>query len=51
MVLMDQALFMWVSIVIIFAMGSLAHFLYEIAHHNKVIGLFTAVTPVTPQTS
>lgn len=47
MVLMDQALFMWVSIVVIFAMGSLAHFLYEIAHHNKVIGLFTAVNEST----
>lgn len=38
---------MWISVVVIFTLGSLAHFLYEIAHHNKIIGLFTAVNEST----
>ena len=44
---MDQALFMWLSVVIISAVGTLAHFLYNMAHRNKIIGLFTAVNEST----
>lgn len=40
---MDQTLFMWISIIVISVLGTLAHFLYEISHHNKITGLFTAV--------
>jgi len=44
---MNQALFMWISIIVISAIGTLAHFLYEISHHNKIIGLFAAVNEST----
>lgn len=44
---MDQTLFLWLSIVIIFILGSLAHFLYDISHENKILGLFTAVNEST----
>lgn len=44
---MDQTLFMWISIVVISVLGTLAHFLYEISHHNKITGLFTAVNEST----
>ena len=37
----------WVGIVIISLFGTLAHFLYDISNHNKVIGLFTAVNEST----
>ena len=37
----------WVGIVVISLFGTLAHFLYEICGHNKVIGLFTAVNEST----
>ena len=44
---MDQTLFLWLSIVIIFVLGSLSHFLYDISHENKILGLFTAVNEST----
>lgn len=44
---MDQTLFMWISIIVISVLGTLAHFLYEISHHNKITGLFTAVNEST----
>jgi len=38
---------MWNSIIIISIVGTLAHFLYDISNHNKIIGLFTAVNEST----
>jgi len=37
----------WVGIVIISLFGTLAHFLYDISKHNKILGLFTAVNEST----
>lgn len=31
----------------IFALGTLAHFLYDLSHQNKILGLFTAVNEST----
>lgn len=36
-----------VSTIVISVVGTLAHFLYEITKHNKIIGLFTAVNEST----
>lgn len=44
---MNQTLFTWLSIIIIFALGTLAHFLYDLSHENKILGLFTAVNEST----
>ena len=44
---MDNTLFLWLSVVIIFALGTLAHFLYDLSHENKILGLFTAVNEST----
>lgn len=44
---MDQTLFLWLSVVIIFTLGTLAHFLYDLSHENKILGLFTAVNEST----
>lgn len=44
---MDQTLFTILSIIIIFTLGSLAHFLYDLSHENKILGLFTAVNEST----
>ena len=42
---------MWIhtiiAIVVISLVGTLAHFLYDISKHNKIIGLFTAVNEST----
>ena len=40
-------LFVLISTVVISLVGTLAHFLYDIAHHNKVMGLFAAVNEST----
>lgn len=44
---MDQTLFTWISIIVIFALGTIAHFLYDLSHENKILGLFTAVNEST----
>lgn len=44
---MDKTLFLWLSIIIIFILGVLAHFLYDLSHENKILGLFTAVNEST----
>ena len=44
---MDMPLLLCTSIVIIFTFGSLAHFLYDLSHENKILGLFTAVNEST----
>jgi hypothetical protein len=38
---------MWYSIIFIFLLGSLLHFLYEISGHNKIVALFAAVNEST----
>ena len=40
-------LLLCISIVVIFALGTLAHFLYDLSHENKILGLFTAVNEST----
>lgn len=44
---MDQTLFLWISVVVITVLGTLAHFLYDLSHENKILGLFTAVNEST----
>ena len=44
---MDQTLFLWISIIVITVLGVLAHFLYDLSHENKILGLFTAVNEST----
>jgi hypothetical protein len=44
---MDQILFTWISIIVIFSIGCLAHFLYDIMKGPKALGLFTAINEST----
>ena len=44
---MDQILFTWISIVVIFSIGVLAHFLYDILKGPKALGPFTAINEST----
>lgn len=44
---MDTTFNLWLSIIVIFAFGTLAHFLYDIAHQPRILGLFTAVNEST----
>ena len=44
---MDQTLFIWTSVIIIFSVGCLAHFLYDIMKGPKPLGLFTAINEST----
>ena len=44
---MDQVLFTWISIVVIFSIGCLAHFLYDILRGPKALGIFTAINEST----
>ena len=44
---MDQILFTWISVIIIFILGTLAHFLYDWLHAGKALGIFTAVNEST----
>ena len=44
---MDHILFASISVIVIFMLGSLAHFLYDLSHENKILGLFTAVNEST----
>ena len=38
---------MWISILVISIIGTLAHFLYDWSNHNKIVGLFAAVNEST----
>ena len=38
---------MWISIIVISLLGTLAHFMYEISGHNKFMALFAAVNEST----
>ncbi len=44
---MDQILFTWISIIVIFGLGTLAHFLYDLLKGPKALGIFTAVNEST----
>ena len=44
---MDNILIFWLSVIIISVLGTLAHFFYDWAHHNRVVGLFSAVNEST----
>ncbi|MBR3169397.1 hypothetical protein IKF23_03065 [Candidatus Saccharibacteria bacterium] len=44
---MDQILFTWISVVVIFSIGCLAHFLYDIMKGPKALGLFAAINEST----
>ena len=44
---MDHVFNFWLSVIAISIIGALAHFVYEWAHHNRTIGLFTAVNEST----
>ena len=44
---MDYTLIMWISIIAISAMGTLAHFLYDLTGEHRAIGLFAAVNEST----
>ena len=45
--IMDQTFNLWLGIIVISAVGTIAHFLYEWTHQNKILGLFTAVNEST----
>lgn len=44
---MDHVFNFWLSVIAISIIGTLAHFVYEWTHHNRTIGLFTAVNEST----
>ena len=44
---MDNTFNLWLGFLVISTIGTLAHFLYEWSHHNKIIGLFAAVNEST----
>lgn len=44
---MDNVLIFWLSVIIISCLGTLAHFFYDWTHHNRIIGLFSAVNEST----
>lgn len=44
---MDQILFTWISIVVIFSIGCLSHFLYDILKAPKALGIFAAINEST----
>lgn len=44
---MDNTFNLWLGFIVISVVGTLAHFVYEWSHHNKIIGLFTAVNEST----
>ena len=44
---MNNTFTFWLGFIIISVVGTLAHFVYEWSHHNKIIGLFAAVNEST----
>ena len=44
---MDNTFNFWLGVIVISVVGTLAHFLYDWSHHNKILGLFTAVNEST----
>ena len=44
---MDNTFNFWLGVIVISAVGTIAHFLYDWSHHNRIIGLFAAVNEST----
>ena len=44
---MDNTFNFWLGFIVISAVGTIAHFLYDWSHHNRIIGLFAAVNEST----
>ena len=44
---MDNTFNFWLGVILISAIGTIAHFLYDWSHHNRIIGLFAAVNEST----
>ncbi|MBR3176082.1 hypothetical protein IKF26_01630 [Candidatus Saccharibacteria bacterium] len=44
---MDPIFNFWLGVIVISVTGTLAHFLYDWAHQNKILGLFAAVNEST----
>ena len=44
---MSNTFNLWLGIIIISTIGTIAHFLYDWSHHNRIIGLFAAVNEST----
>ena len=44
---MDHVFIFWLSVIVISCVGTLAHFFYDWAHHNHIVGLFSAVNEST----
>lgn len=44
---MDYVFNFWLGVLAINIAGTLAHFIYEWSHHNRILGLFTAVNEST----
>ena len=44
---MDTTFNLWLGFIVISTIGTLAHFLYDWTHRNKIIGLFSAVNEST----
>ena len=44
---MDYVFHFWLAVLVISTVGTLAHFLYDWTHQNKIIGLFAAVNEST----
>ena len=44
---MDNTFNLWLGVIVISLIGTIAHFLYEWSHHNHIIGLFAAVNEST----
>ena len=44
---MDNTFNFWLGVIVISALGTLAHFLYDWSHQNKILGLFAAVNEST----
>ena len=44
---MDTTFNLWLGVVVIFIVGTLAHFLYDLLRQPRVLGLFTAVNEST----
>ena len=44
---MDNTFNFWLGVIVISAIGTIAHFLYDWSHHNRIIGLFAAVNEST----
>ena len=44
---MDNVLNFWLGVIVVSTIGTLAHFVYDWSHQNKIVGMFTAVNEST----